>query len=85
MDIFKQIQEQLREKIMKERDWSNPYWLGEVKEENPDISEEDLDNFYCSEIQAKIESMSKEELWSLCKEQINLTSANQNYFRGCPR
>ena len=80
MTNHEQLKEKIKNKIKNTYDWANPYLLDEFKEENPNIPEKELIDFYFTQIRAKVDSMSKEELRTLYKEQNNLTSANQNYL-----
>jgi hypothetical protein len=61
-------------------DWANPYWLDEIKDDIPDVPEEDIDRLYHVELKAKIAAMSLDELRTILEEQEHLTSANQNYL-----
>ncbi len=61
-------------------DWMNPYWLDEVKEEFPDISEKSLDDIYARKLKEKIDSLSEDELRRILSEEEEESSANQNFL-----
>lgn len=72
--------EKIKSKINFNSEWSYPYWIDEIKEQYPDVPEEEIENFYFGEIKKKIESMDINELRKLLKDQNNHSSANQNFF-----
>ncbi len=74
------IRQVIKDKINKEIDWANPYWLDWVKEEYPGIPERAIDDIYAEEMKCKVVFLRKEEAHTILDEQNSLTSANQNYL-----
>ena len=70
------IRNLIKDKISKDIDWANPYWLDEVREEYPDVPESSIDRIYAEEMKCKVDCLCKDEAQAILEEQTSLTSAN---------
>ncbi len=80
MENIQTVRNLIKDKINRDIDWANPYWLDEVKEEYPDVAERAIDGIYAEEMNCKVDCLGKDEAEAVLEEQNSLTSANQNFF-----
>ena len=80
MEDIQNIHQLIKDKINKNIDWVNPYWLEEIKDEYPYFPEREIDDIYAAEMKYKVDLLRNEEAQTILDEQNSLTSANQNFF-----
>jgi hypothetical protein len=74
------VEREIRRRICEDIDWMNPYWLDEVKEDFPEVTESVIEDIYYRTLTEKVERMAGNELEGIISEQKALTDSNQNFL-----